>query len=194
LAVKQARIEFIASAFSPRDFPRTGIPEVVIAGRSNVGKSSLINRLMGVKGLARTSATPGKTRSINFYRCDGAFFLVDLPGFGFAKGKAEAREWKKLIEEYFKRGSNVALVIHLVDARMPPTNLDIQLAEWLVHLSIPRLVVATKSDKISGNQRAVEKRAIALAFPEVPVIFSSSVTGVGCKEIWNRVADATQDH
>lgn len=193
-AVKQTRVEFIVSAFAQRDFPRAVIPEVVVAGRSNVGKSSLINRLTGEEGLARTSSTPGKTRSINFYRCDGSFFLVDLPGFGFAKGKAGSREWKQLVERYFERGPAVALVIHLVDARMPPTNLDIQFAEWLHHLGIPSLVVATKVDKLSGNQRAVELRAICGVFPEVPVIFSSAVTGVGCKEIWNRVVEATQNH
>ncbi|MBZ5495257.1 MAG: ribosome biogenesis GTP-binding protein YihA/YsxC [Acidobacteriia bacterium] len=192
--MKQTRVEFIVSAFAQRDFPRAVIPEVVVAGRSNVGKSSLINRLTGEEGLARTSSTPGKTRSINFYRCDGSFFLVDLPGFGFAKGKAGSREWKQLVERYFERGPAVALVIHLVDARMPPTNLDIQFAEWLHHLGIPSLVVATKVDKLSGNQRAVELRAICGVFPEVPVIFSSAVTGVGCKEIWNRVVEATQNH
>jgi GTP-binding protein len=192
--VKNNQVEFIISAFSPRDFPRAEIPEIVVAGRSNVGKSSLINRIVGVKGLARTSATPGKTRSINFYRCDGSFFLVDLPGFGFAKGKDGSREWKKLVEQYFDSRPSVALVIHLVDARMPPTDLDIQFAEWLAHLGIPRLVAATKADKLSGNQRTSELRTINGVFPDVPVIFSSAVTGIGCKEIWNRVVEATQNH
>ena len=192
--MKQTPVEFVVSAFSQRDFPRVAMPEVVVAGRSNVGKSSLINRLVGVKGLARTSSTPGKTRSVNFYRCGGSFFLVDLPGFGFAKGKSATREWKQLVERYFERGSAVALVIHLVDARMPPTALDIQFAEWLEHLKIPRLVAATKADKLSGNQRAAAGRAISEVFPEVPVVFSSAVTGIGCKEIWNRVVEATQEH
>jgi GTP-binding protein len=192
--VKKNRIEFVASAFSGRDFPREELPEIVVAGRSNVGKSSLINRLTGVKGLARTSATPGKTRSINFYRCDGSFFLVDLPGFGFAHGRDGSREWKKLVEQYFASRPSVALVIHLVDARMSPTDLDVQFAEWLAHLGVPRLVTATKSDKLSGNQRAAELRSINEVFPEVPVIFSSAVTGAGCKEIWNRVVEATHNH
>lgn len=190
--MKQIQIKFVASAFSEREIPRPEIPEVALAGRSNVGKSSLINRLVGVKGLARISSTPGKTRSINFYSCDGSFFLVDLPGFGFAKGKGGSREWKRLVESYFERGSAVALVIHLVDARMPPTALDLQFAEWVQHLGIPCLVVATKADKLSGNQRAVQLRLICEALPEVPVILSSAVTGIGCKEIWNRVVDATQ--
>ncbi len=164
-----------------------------MAGRSNVGKSSLINRRVGVKGLARTSAAPGKTRSINFYRCNDAFFLVDLPGFGFAHGQAGSREWKRLVEQYFSSRPAVALVIHLIDARRPPTDLDVQFAEWLAHLGVPRLITATKADKLSGNQRAVELRAISEEFPEVPVIFSSVVTGIGCKEIWSRVVDATQN-
>jgi GTP-binding protein len=192
--VKQTQVEFIASAFTERDFPQAVIPEVAVAGRSNVGKSSLINRLVGVRGLARTSSTPGKTRSINFYRCNGSFFLVDLPGFGFAKGKSGSREWTRLVEQYFDGRSAVVLVVHLVDARMPPTKLDVQLAEWLGPVGIPRLVVATKADKLSGNQRTVQLRAISGVFPETPVIFSSAVTGMGCKEIWNRVVEATQDH
>ncbi len=166
----------------------------MLAGRSNVGKSSLINKLAGKKGIARTSSSPGKTRSINFYRCRNSFLLVDLPGFGYAKGKSGSREWKKLVEQYFARGPAVALVIHLVDSRMPPTALDVQFAEWLESLEIPRLVVATKADKLSGNQRVVQLRAISEVFPEEPVIFASAVTGMGCKEIWNRVVEAAQNH
>ena len=191
-AVKPTQVEFISSVFAPRELPRAEIPEVVLAGRSNVGKSSLINRLVGVKGLARISATPGKTRSINFYRCNGSFYLVDLPGFGYAKGQGGSRAWKKLVEQYFSSRPAVALVIHIVDARMPPTALDTQFAEWLQQLAIPSLIVATKADKLSGNKRAAELHAISEVFPEVPVIFSSAVTGIGIKEIWSRVAEATQ--
>jgi GTP-binding protein len=164
---------------------------VVLAGRSNVGKSSLINRLLGVKGLARTSAAPGKTRSINFFRYRGSFYLVDLPGFGFARGTGPG-QWRKLAETYFEGRASVALVIQLVDARMPPTPLDIQFAEWAAYLGIPRLVAATKADKLSGNERTMQQRRISEAFPGVPVILSSSATGMGCKEIWKRVAEATQ--
>ncbi len=191
--MKQAQVEFIASAFVQREFPRAEIPEIVLAGRSNVGKSSLLNRLVGIKGLARISATPGKTRSINFYRYESSFFLVDLPGFGYAKGRGASREWKVLVEQYFKSRTVVALVIHLVDARLPPTALDIQFAEWLDTLGIARLVVATKVDKLSGNQRAVQQRALNGVFPEVNVIYSSATTGVGCKEIWNRVVEAARN-
>jgi GTP-binding protein len=193
-AVSPIQVEFVVCAFSQRDIPRAEAPEIAIAGRSNVGKSSLINRLVGKKGIARTSSTPGKTRSINFYRCRDSFLLVDLPGFGYAKGKSGSREWKKLVEQYFARRPAVALVLHLVDSRMPPTALDVQFAEWLEQLEIPRLVVATKADKLSGNQRVVQLRAICEVFPEAPVIFASAVTGMGCKEIWNRVVEAAQNH
>jgi GTP-binding protein len=192
--VSQIQVEFLACAFSQRDFPRAEAPEIVLAGRSNVGKSSLINQLVGKRGIARTSSSPGKTRSINFYRCRNSFLLVDLPGFGYAKGRSGSREWKMLVEQYFTRGPAVALVIHLVDSRMPPTALDVQFAEWLASLEIPRLVVATKADKLSGNQRVVQLRAIREVFPEGPVLFASAVTGMGCKEIWNRVVEAAQNH
>jgi GTP-binding protein len=190
--MKKIQVEFVTSAFSQRDFPAMEIPEIALAGRSNVGKSSLINKLVGARRLARTSSTPGKTRSINFYRCGGSFILVDLPGFGYADGKHGTREWKWLVEQYFERRPAVALVIHLVDARMPPTPLDVQFEEWLEQLEFPRLVVATKADKLSGNQRAARLRSFCEVFAEVPVIFCSAVTGIGCKEIWNRVVEAAQ--
>ncbi|HYK87196.1 MAG TPA: ribosome biogenesis GTP-binding protein YihA/YsxC [Acidobacteriota bacterium] len=182
--------EFVVSAFSERDFPREGIPEVVIAGRSNVGKSSLINQLAGNRSLARTSSTPGKTQSINFYRFEQAFFLVDLPGFGYAKaGRAVSRMWKQLIEQYFRDRSTISLVFQLVDARLRPTALDLELAEWLDYRNIPRVVVATKSDKLSGNDRVVQSRVISNTLGGEPAIMSSAVTGAGCMEIWRRVTE-----
>jgi len=183
--------EFVVSAFSERDFPRPDIPEVVLAGRSNVGKSSLINRLAGQKSLARTSSTPGKTRCINFYRMDGAFFLVDLPGYGYsAAGRAASRSWRRLIESYFENRARIALAVQLVDARMPPTPLDTQLAGWLDRLGIRRMIVATKSDKLSGNERKVQQREISLAFAGAPVTLTSAATGDGCKEIWKHITEA----
>ncbi len=185
--------EFVVSAFSECDFPREGIPEVVFAGRSNVGKSSLINRLAGIRSLARTSSVPGKTQSINFYRLDKSFLLVDLPGFGYAKaGKAASRKWKRLVEQYFRDRPSIALTIQLVDARMLPTKLDVELANWLEHLNIPRIVVATKADKLSGNQKAVQPRMIAGVLGGGQVFLSSAMTGEGCKEIWRVVTQATR--
>jgi GTP-binding protein len=183
--------EFVISAVSESDFPHEGIPEIVFAGRSNVGKSSLINRLVGNAKLARTSNTPGKTQSINFYRINGAFFFVDLPGYGYAKaGKFAVQQWKKLIELYFGNRSTIVLVIQLVDSRMPPTSLDLRLSEWLAKLKIPRMLVATKSDKLSNNQRAASMRVISNSPGAQSVVISSAETGSGCKEIWKRVLQA----
>ncbi|NLT65709.1 MAG: YihA family ribosome biogenesis GTP-binding protein [Acidobacteria bacterium] len=184
--------EFVISAVSERDFPREGIPEVVFAGRSNVGKSSLINRLAGKNTLARTSATPGKTQTINFYRIDRSFFFVDLPGFGYAKtGKSTIRQWKALIERYFLERSTVVLVIQLVDARMAPAESDIQLSEWLDQLKLPRMLVGAKSDKLSNNQKSAQQRVLSMSFEGQPVLMSSAKTGTGCREIWQRVLQAT---
>lgn len=185
--------EFVACAVTESDFPPERMPEVVLAGRSNVGKSSLINQLAGRKGLARTSSTPGKTQSINFYRFDGAFLLVDLPGFGYSRaGKAASRKWSRLIENYFRVRSTIHLVVHLVDSRMEPTGLDVKLEEWLGELKMPRLIVATKADKLSSNERATQQRVITAAFHGEPVILASAVTGIGCKELRKRMVDAIQ--
>jgi len=184
--------DFVISAVSERDFPREGIPEVVFAGRSNVGKSSLINRIAGKANLARTSATPGKTQSINFYRINGEFFFVDLPGFGYAKAaKAEVQRWKEFIEQYFHNRSTIALVVQLVDSRMPPTDRDLHLSEWLAKLNLPHMLVATKSDKLSNNQRGALTRIISNSLGGQSVVMSSAETGAGCKEIWKRVLQAT---
>lgn len=180
--------EFVTSAVSARDFPHGGIPEIVFAGRSNVGKSSMINRLAGKSKLARTSATPGKTQSINFYRINNTFYFVDLPGYGYAKAaKSAVQKWKNLIEQYFENRSAIALVVQLVDSRMPPTSLDFQLAEWLKERNIPRMIVATKSDKLSNNQKVASMRIFEKSFGAQSVIMSSAETGEGYKEIWKRV-------
>jgi len=184
--------EFVISAVSESNFPREGIPEVVFTGRSNVGKSSLINRLIRNRKLARTSSTPGKTQSINFYRINGSYFFVDLPGFGYARaGKQAIRQWQRIIEQYFRNRSLIVLVIQLVDSRMPPTPLDLHLSEWLEKLSIARMLVATKSDKLSNNQRVAQSRIISDSFGGQPPVMSSAETGAGCKEIWKRVLQAT---
>ena len=184
--------EFVISAVSEHDFPKEGIPEVVFAGRSNVGKSSLINRLVGNEKLARTSSTPGKTQSINFYRLNGSFFFVDLPGYGYAKAaKTAVQQWKRLIEHYFQSRSAIVLAIQIVDSRMPPTESDLQLSEWLERLKIPYMLVATKTDKLSSNQQHAQGRVISNSFGGQSVVMSSAKTGTGCKEIWKRVLQAT---
>jgi GTP-binding protein len=184
--------DFVISAVSENDFPREEIPEVVFAGRSNVGKSSLINRLAGNSKLARTSTTPGKTQSINFYRLNRSFFFVDLPGYGYAKaGKAAVQHWKRLVDQYFQKRTTIVLAVQLIDARMPPTELDVQLAGWLEKLTVPRMLVATKSDKLSNNQQREQLRVISNSFGGQPVVMSSAKTGTGCKDIWKRVLQVT---
>jgi GTP-binding protein len=186
------KAEFIISAASKRDFPQDGIPEIVFAGRSNVGKSSLINRLTGNEKLARTSSTPGKTQSINFYRIDGSFYFVDLPGFGYAKAaKSEIQRWKGLIEQYIINRSAIVLAIQLVDSRMPPTSLDLGLFDWFERLKKPYMLVATKADKLSNNQRNTQLRIISKSFGGQSLVMSSAETGAGCKEIWKQVLQAT---
>jgi GTP-binding protein len=183
--------DFVISAVSERDFPREGIPEIVFTGRSNVGKSSLINALTGIQGLARISSTPGKTQTVNFYRINRSFFFVDLPGFGYAKAsKSAIREWKDLIERYFVMRSNIALVIQLIDSRLPPTKQDLQLFEWLKGLRIPHMLVGTKFDKLSGNEKVAQMRAISNSFGGLTTVMSSAKTGIGCKEIFKRVLQA----
>jgi GTP-binding protein len=184
--------DFVISAVSESDFPQEGIPEVVFAGRSNVGKSSLMNRLVGNEKLARTSSTPGKTQSINFYRLNRSFFFVDLPGYGYAKaGKAAVEQWKRLIERYFRTRTTIVLVIQLIDSRMPPTDSDFQLAGWLGQLDVPRLLVATKADKLSNNQQREQLKIILNSVGGQSVVMSSAKTGAGCKDIWKQVLQAT---
>jgi GTP-binding protein len=191
--VKPPQAEFVVSAMSPRDFPRNDLPEIVLAGRSNVGKSSLVNRLVARRNLARTSSTPGKTQSINFYRLNGSFFLVDLPGYGYAKAsRAAARQWGRLIEQYLQDRPCIVLVIHLVDARIPPTQRDLDLAAWIDRHRLRRALVATKIDKLSGSQRVRHLEAISRALGGLPVIGSSAVTGAGFGEIWQRVEEAAR--
>ena len=183
--------DFVISAVSERDFPRDILPEIVFAGRSNVGKSSLINRLVEKRNLARTSSTPGRTQSINYYRINNSFFFVDLPGFGYSKaGKSASAQWKKLIERYFHVRRSIALTVQLVDSRMRPTAMDLQLAEWLDALGTPRLVVAAKSDKLSNNQKVTQLRAISESLKNQNIVMSSAETGTGCREIWNRITAA----
>jgi GTP-binding protein len=187
--------EFVVSVIVARDFPSDGLPEVALAGRSNVGKSSLINRLAKTRSLARTSSKPGKTQTINFYRFDRSFYLVDLPGYGYAQaGKELSRKWQISTEQYFQNRPAIALVIQLVDARMPPTASDIQLAKWLEHWAIQRVLVATKADKLSRNQMPAHAKMISEALGEDEIIMSSAITGMGSKEIWARVVTATQNH
>src|SRR6188474_2124940 len=145
--------EFVKSAFEKSHWLADGRPEIAFLGRSNVGKSSLINSLLLRKGLARTSNTPGRTQSINFFLINDRFYFADLPGYGYARvSKTMRADWGKMAEEYLADRAELALCVQLIDSRHEPTKLDIQLNEWLVHYDKPHLVIATKSDKLSANE------------------------------------------
>ena len=161
-------------------------------GRSNVGKSSLINRLLGVNGLARTSSRPGRTQSVNFYRVNESCYFVDLPGYGYAEVPQAVRQaWGPMVEGFLlRRGPRVAKATIVVDARHPPTELDRTMRDWLRANGIPYLVAATKSDKLSGNQRTAARAALRDGLggdDEVDPILVSARTGMGMREIWHHL-------
>jgi GTP-binding protein len=158
--IRQA--EFLISAVRPAQYPPAVLPEVAVCGRSNVGKSTLINKLLQRKGLAKTGKTPGKTRLINFFAINGEWYLVDLPGYGFAKvPRAMQAEWGKMMAVYFAERKNLRGVLHLVDIRHQPTEGDIAMLTMLRERGIPALVVATKADKISRGARERQLKLLA---------------------------------
>ena len=177
--------EFINSASSPEQFPADGLPEVAFLGRSNVGKSSLINALAGKRGLAFTSNTPGRTQSINFYRIDGSFYFVDLPGYGYARVPLAAKsEWAKLIEHYLRERSNLRLSFLILDARRGWMDKDLDLKTWLEANNHQFIVVASKIDKL--NQAEQQRGLKAIRQHAEPLPFSA-VTGRGVREIWQAI-------
>ena len=177
---------FELSAGLVHQLPASNLPEVAFSGRSNVGKSSLINRLLNRKALARTSATPGKTATINFYRLD-TLRLVDLPGYGYAKvSDAEKRRWKGLIEGYLEADRELCLVVQLLDARHAPSADDRTMLDYLVQREIPFLVVLTKMDKLNVTQRVQRLQAFQEEFASLEgltVVPFSAVTGEGTQEL-----------
>lgn len=185
LEVKSA--EFVTSVFEIRQFKGGGLPEIAFAGRSNVGKSSMLNRIMGRKNLAKTSSTPGKTRSINYFRINDKCHFVDLPGYGYAKVSKKMREdWGRLMMDYFRISNYLRGVVQLVDSRHDPTVLDLEMHSMLEEQGVPYLIVLTKADKLSTNQLNKSMRSAAKAFglPEglFPIPFSA-VKGTGKKEV-----------
>lgn len=227
--------EFVISAMSDRQFPKDGLPEIALVGRSNVGKSSLINCLVRNKKLAKTSNTPGRTQSLNFYRiwpqgkprfgdsrssrenggvllqgtaaeaarAAGAFYFVDMPGYGYAKvSESQRRAWRRLIEQYLLERQQLRAVIQIVDLRHPPTRDDVDMWEWLRHYEKVRLCVATKADKLPRGQRPIHAREIAAGLglqgglepssgPVGPgqerLLLFSAEEGLGRDELWSWV-------
>lgn len=179
------------TAFKPEQYPNHGLPEIAFVGRSNVGKSSLLNALVNRKNLAQQSATPGKTRGLNFYNIDHRLYFVDLPGYGYAKvSKAEKEFWGRMIETYLNTREQLRLIIMLVDIRHKPTADDQTMYQWLTEQNQPHLLIATKLDKISRSQvakRLQDIRATLQTSIAEPLFPFSSETKQGRDEIWNRI-------
>jgi len=180
-------LEFLGGMVAPGGWrPASALPEVAFSGRSNVGKSSLLNTLVRRKALARVSQTPGKTREINFFRVNDAFTLVDLPGYGYAQVSKSARaEWRPLIESYLRHSEQLRGVVQLIDARHDPTALDRQMLEFLAELGAPTIVALTKVDKLRPSARAarLESTIRELGLDDEQIVPFSSVTGEGRDEL-----------
>ena len=178
-------VDLMLSAVSKRQYPNTNLPEIAFAGRSNVGKSSLINKLLNRKKLARVSAQPGKTATINFYDIDKTLIFVDLPGYGFAKvSKQEKEKWGRMTEEYLNEREQLIQVVLLVDMRHKPTNDDIMMFEWIVESGFNPVVIATKKDKVKPSQREAALKLIKDTLGIDEVIPFSSEKGDGVDEVW----------
>lgn len=190
--MKVTSAEFVKSATKPSEYPPGDLPEIAIAGKSNVGKSSLINALVSQKNLARTSSQPGRTQTLNFFRVNGRISLVDLPGYGYAKAPLEVRKaWKPMVESYLQTREEICLVILILDARRGVSPDDLTLVDWLDYHQIPSLIVLTKADKLSQFERARQKKALA-GFPLLsgkPISFFSALTGEGKEELWKGIQE-----
>ena len=185
--------EFTKSAFNESHWTTGNLPEIAFLGRSNVGKSSLLNSLLQRKGLARTSNTPGRTQSINFFLVNESFYFVDLPGYGYARvSKAMRSDWGKMAEEYLAKRQHLVLSIHLIDSRHKPTELDRQLHEWLVYHQKNQIIVATKADKLSNNKLNKSLQLIENEMPESKIITYSALTGKGRDALWREIVTALE--
>ena len=185
MIIKQA--EIFATAVNKSQYPPGNRPEFALSGRSNVGKSSLINSFINRQNLARTSSQPGKTQTLNFYEINKEWFFVDLPGYGYAKSsKADRARWARFIETYLHDRDQLTGVIQLIDMRHPPMDSDRDMVEWLLTYEVPILVAATKADKLSRGHwpKQIKQIRQALSLPEtVPVIAYSAVSGQGKEEL-----------
>ena len=196
MAVNLQKTEFILSAASPKDFLRDGLPQIAFAGRSNVGKSSVINRLLNRKNFARVGAAPGKTIHINYFKIDGACYLVDLPGYGYAKvSKSERDRWGKLMETYFAHPELMTMGVMIVDSRHKPTADDCTMAQWFKDTGRPMVVVANKLDKLKKSeiQPNLDQIRLTLELEEdVPVIPFSAEKGDGRQDLLSAIFAAAE--
>ena len=195
MPVNLQKAEFVRSAAKAADFPRDRLAQVAFAGRSNVGKSSVINRLLNRKNFARVGSAPGKTTHINYFRIDGQFYLIDLPGYGYAKvSKAEKEKWAKTLEAFFAQKERLAHVLLLVDIRHDPTDDDEQMVKYLYCNAIPYTVVATKADKLSRMQQGIRADKIAgnLALTRQNILLTSAETGLGRDALLDKIEQILQ--
>ena len=191
MAMKISSAEFVKSAFDRTHWTTDGLSEIAFLGRSNVGKSSLLNSLLQRKGLARTSNTPGRTQSINYFLINESFYFVDLPGYGYARvSKSIRADWGIMARDYLSERSELVLCIQLVDSRHSPTELDLQLNDWLIFNNKKHIVVATKSDKSSNNQLHKQLNEIKKLLPESKILSYSASTGKGRDALWDEIESA----
>lgn len=186
--------EFAGSFYNPDRFPRDSRPQIAFAGRSNVGKSTLLNTLVGRRKLAKVSSEPGKTRSVNFYLVNNRFYFVDLPGYGYAKVSQKVRQsWQKLIADYLTVSTTLTGLILLLDCRRDLTPEDLQLVEWVSHRKLPVLAVITKIDKLNRDKtkRKVQQVETQLGVAAIPF---SAFTGQGKKELLGSIGDLLSEH
>lgn len=188
-------VEFLISAASPKDFPKNRLPEIAFAGKSNVGKSSVINRILNRKNFARVGEKPGKTIHVNYFTVDKTCYFVDLPGYGYAKvSQSEKERWGKLMEDYFAAG-RIDLGVMIVDSRHAPTNNDITMASWFIQSGCPFVVVANKLDKVKKSQIESNLEVIRtdLELPEhCPVIPFSAEKGTGKEDLMKLILNAVK--
>jgi len=188
-------VTFLKSAFRESHYPPSDKPEIAFAGRSNVGKSSLINILVNRKNIARISSRPGRTQAINFFSVNGLLYFVDLPGYGFARVPLKVkRSWQNMVETYLRKRSNLRAVVVILDVRREPASGDVDLLRWLSHFGIAAVIVLTKADKVSRQQAKKKAGLIARQFSEItstaPFLFSAK-TREGRKEIWEKLKEVT---
>lgn len=186
--MKVNEAELIISAVSGKQYPQDALPEIALAGRSNVGKSSFINHMIQRKSLARTSSKPGKTQTLNFYQINERFYFVDVPGYGYAKiSQSERKKWGQMMEEYFETRDVLKVVILITDGRHAPTENDIQMYDYLKHYQLPVIIIATKVDKIPKSKRArfLKRTVDTLHIAPEDVVFPfSAETGEGKEKVW----------
>ena len=190
--------EIVVSAIRKEQYPAEGLPEIALVGRSNVGKSSATNALLNRRNFARTSQTPGKTRTINFYKINNEFYFVDLPGYGYAKvSKSEKDKWGVIMERYLQDRQELCAIFLLVDIRHEPTNDDVMMDEWIKHFGYNCVVIATKADKISRGQYqkhiSIIRKKLQLEKDEKVIPLSSSKK-TGVEDVWNEIIAQYQEH